>query len=80
MTDMFLWNVVLSGLVAVVGWFLKGALDSSKDTKEQLNNFRVEVAQQYAHKNDLRDLIKGINERFDRIENKIDRLMETKNG
>ena len=67
-------------LLGIVGWFLKGALDSSKDTKERLNDFRVEVAQQYTHKNDLRDIIVNINERFDRIEKKLDRIMETKNG
>jgi chromosome segregation ATPase len=78
--DMILWNVGLSALLAIVGWFLKGVIDSAKETKEQLTDFRVEVAQQYTHKNDLRDLIKSINERFDRIETKIDRLMENKNG
>jgi len=67
-------------LLGIVGWFLKGALDSAKDTKERLNDFRVEVAQQYTHKNDLRDIIVNINERFDRIEKKLDRIMETKNG
>ena len=67
-------------LLGIVGWFLKGALDASKDTKERLNDFRVEVAQQYTHKNDLRDIIVNINERFDRIEKKLDRIMETKNG
>ena len=76
--DMILWNVGLSALLAVVGWFLKGAIDSANETKQQLTDFRVEVAQQYTHKNDLRDLIKSINERFDRIETKIDRLMEAK--
>jgi hypothetical protein len=67
-------------LLAIIGWFLKGVIDSSKDTKDQLNNLRVEVAQQYTHKNDLRDIMVSINERFDRIEKKLDRLMETKNG
>lgn len=67
-------------LLAIVGWFLKGVIDSAKDTKDRLNDFRVEVAQQYTHKNDLRDIMVSINERFDRIEKKIDRLMETKNG
>ena len=66
--------------IGVIGWFLKGALDTAKDTKEQLNNFKVDVAHQYTHKNDLRDIIASINERFDRIEKKIDRLMEVKNG
>jgi len=67
-------------LLAVIGWFLKGVIDSSKDTKDHLNDFRVEVAQQYTHKNDLRDIMVSINERFDRIEKKIDRLMEVRNG
>jgi hypothetical protein len=63
-------------LLGVVGWFLKGVIDQSRDTKEKLNDFRVEVAQQYTHKNDLRDIMVSINERFDRIEKKLDRLME----
>ena len=67
-------------LLGIVGWFLKGALDSAKDTKERLNDFRVEVAQQYTHKNDLRDIMVSINERFDRIGKKLDRIMEVKNG
>lgn len=67
-------------LLAIIGWFLKGVIDSSKSTKERLNDFRVEVAQQYTHKNDLRDIMVSINERFDRIEKKLDRLMEAKNG
>ena len=65
-------------LLGVVGWFLKGVIDQSRDTKEKLNDFRVEVAQQYTHKNDLRDIMVSINERFDRIEKKLDRLMEGK--
>jgi len=71
---------VIYFLLGIVGWFLKGALDSAKDTKERLNDFRVEVAQQYTHKNDLRDIMVSINERFDRIEKKLDRIMEVKNG
>jgi hypothetical protein len=63
-------------LLGVIGWFLKGVIDQSRDTKEKLNDFRVEVAQQYTHKNDLRDIMVSINERFDRIEKKLDRLME----
>ena len=69
---------VIYFLLGIVGWFLKGALDSAKDTKERLNDFRVEVAQQYTHKNDLRDIMVNINERFDRIEKKLDRIMEGK--
>jgi hypothetical protein len=65
-------------LLGVVGWFLKGVIDESKATKDELNKFKVDVAHQYTHKNDLRDIMVSINERFDRIENKLDRLMEGK--
>ena len=65
-------------LLGAIGWFLKGVIDESKDTKDDLNKFKVEVAQHYTHKNDLRDIMVSINERFDRIENKLDRLMEGK--
>lgn len=63
-------------LLGVVGWFLKGVIDESKDTKKDFLDFKVEVAQHYTHKNDLRDIMVSINERFDRIEKKLDRLME----
>jgi len=64
--------------IGVVGWFLKGVIDESKDTKKDFVDFKVEVAQQYTHKNDRRDIMVSINERFDRIEKKLDRLMESK--
>jgi hypothetical protein len=64
--------------IGVVGWFLKGVIDESKDTKKDFVDFKIEVAQQYTHKNDLRDIMVSINERFDRIEKKLDRLMESK--
>jgi hypothetical protein len=64
--------------IGVVGWFLKGVIDESKDTKKDFVDFKIEVAQHYTHKNDLRDIMVSINERFDRIEKKLDRLMESK--
>jgi hypothetical protein len=72
--EMFLGFVYF--LLGILGWFLKGVIDESKDTKKDFVDFKVEVAQQYTHKNDLRDIMVSINERFDRIEKKLDRLME----
>lgn len=65
-------------LLGIIGWFLKGVIDSAKQTKDDLNQFKVDVAHTYTHKNDLRDVIKQINDRFDRIEQKLDRMMETR--
>ena len=63
-------------LLAVVGWFLKDALDSVKNTKDGLAAFKTEVAKEYVPRNDLREVQAEINRRFDRLEEKIDRLVE----
>ena len=61
---------------AVVGWFLKDALDSAKATKETLAAFKTEVAKEYVPRNDLRELQAEVGRRFDRLEEKLDRLVE----
>jgi hypothetical protein len=63
-------------LLGIVGWFLKGAIDTASATKEDLSNFKLLVAREYTHKNDLATVISQINERFDRLEHKLDRIME----
>lgn len=61
---------------AVVGWFLKDALDSAKATKDSLAAFKTEVAKEYVPRNDLKELQMEVGRRFDRLEEKLDRLVE----
>ena len=63
-------------LLGVVGWFLKDALDSVKATKESLADFKTEVAKEYVPRNDMKELTMEVNRRFDRLEEKLDRLVE----
>jgi len=63
-------------LLGIVGWFLKDALSSAKATKESLADFKTEVAKEYVPRNDLRELTSEVNRRFDRIEEKLDRIVE----
>ena len=65
---------------AVVGWFLKDALDSAKATKESLAEFKTEVAKEYVPRNDLKELQMEVGRRFDRLEEKLDRLVERQNA
>ena len=77
--DMTVPELLLSVLYlagAVVGWFLKDALDSAKSTKETLAAFKTEVAKEYVPRNDLRELQAEVGRRFDRLEEKLDRLVE----
>ena len=63
-------------LLGVVGWFLKDALDSAKATKESLADFKTEVAKEYVPRNDMKELTTEVNRRFDRLEEKLDRIVE----
>lgn len=63
-------------LFGIVGWFLKDALDSAKATKENLADFKTEVAKEYVPRNDLREVQVEMSRRFDRLEEKLDRLVE----
>jgi len=62
--------------VAVIGWFVKDAIDSAKATKDSLAAFKTEVAKEYVPRNDLRELQTEVSRRFDRVEEKLDRLVE----
>ena len=63
-------------LLGIAGWFLKDALDSAKTTKDSLANFKIEVAKEYVPRNDMKELTLEVNRRFDRLEEKIDRIVE----
>ena len=64
-------------LIAIVGWFLKDAIDSSKATKDSLADFKTEVAKEYVPRNDMKELSSEVNRRFDRLEEKLDRIVES---
>ena len=76
MTAVELFTGAAYFVLGIVGWFLKDALDSIKSTKENLAAFKTEVAKEYVPRNDLREVQMEMNRRFDRLEEKIDRLVE----
>lgn len=70
---------LLYAAVGVSGWFIKDAVDTVKATKDNLANFKTEVAKEYVPRNDLRELQQEVGRRFDRLEEKLDRLVERSN-
>ncbi len=70
-----LWNLVLTVLVAPLGWFLKGALDRTTRLEQILAETREEIAKTYATKQDVHNDINRLLDRFDRLEQKIDRAI-----
>jgi len=71
-----LWTAALTAGLGVIGWVLKSAVDEMQRLNILLNKTREEMAKDYVTKADSTAVMGQIVARFDRIEEKIDRLME----
>jgi len=76
--DMMLWNLGLSVVLALVGWVLKEKAMELSRLSILLNRTREEVARDYVTKNEVHADINRVLDRLDRLDAKIDRLMETR--
>ena len=71
-----LWNVGLTAAIGFVSWWAKTQHDEVKRVQILLNRTREEMAKEYVTKIDSSTVMSQIVAKFDRIEEKIDRLME----
>ena len=78
--DTTLWNAVLSLLVALLGWILKEKSAELQRVTILLNWTREELAKEYVTKAEVHADINRVLDRLDRLESKIDRLMENHNA
>jgi hypothetical protein len=76
--EMMVWNIVLSAIVAVMGFMLKGKFDELDRLGILLNRTREEVAREHITRAEVHRDMEKIMERFDaginRLEAKIDEL------
>ena len=74
--DMLVWNLVLSGVVAVIGYVMKEKSDELQRLNILLNKTREEVARDHVTRAEVRADAQLLLDRLDRLEQKIDRLVE----
>jgi len=70
--EMLIWNLVLSGFVAVIGFFLKEKSNEISRLNILLSKTREEHARDYVTKAEVHNDINRVLDRIDRLENKID--------
>lgn len=73
--EMMLWNVVLTLLVGVMGWVMNEKFQEVNRLGILLNKTREEVARDHMTRQEFRQDMQQILDRFDRLEQKIDRLV-----
>lgn len=74
------WNVVLSAIVGIMAFLIKGKFDELQRISILLNRTREEVARDHITRAEVKADLQAIREHFDdgfkRLEAKIDKLAE----
>jgi Tfp pilus assembly protein PilO len=71
----YLWNGVLTLGTMLMGIYIKSHSDSVKEHRDLIARTREEVREKYVHKNEMQVVVESLNSRFDRIEEKIDKII-----
>ena len=71
-----LWNLILSVFLALIGWLLHEKAGELKRVTILLNRTREEMAKEYVTKVEVHADINRVLDRLDRLDEKLDRLMQ----
>jgi hypothetical protein len=74
--DTFIWNMILTGVVTIIGYVMKEKSDEIQRIGILLNKTREEVARDHITRVEVRADSQMLLDRLDRLEQKIDRLVE----
>lgn len=72
---LMLWNLGLTLIMGVVGFFLKEKFNEIQRLNILLNRTREEVAGNNVTKAEMDKIVEHMDSRFNKLENKIDQLM-----
>jgi hypothetical protein len=76
MTEMMLWNTILSLLIGLLSWVLKDKSAELSRVTILLNRTREEVAKEYVTKVEVHADINRVMTRLEVLDAKLDRLIE----
>jgi len=76
--EMMVWNILLSAVVAVMGFLFKGKIDELDRLGILLNKTREEIAREHVTRSEMTTLVDKLGDRFDkafeRLEAKVDEM------
>ena len=78
--DNMVWNLLLSAGLGLLSWVLKDKADELSRITILLNRTREEIAKEYVTKVEVHADINRVLDRLDRLDEKLDRLMEKRHA
>lgn len=73
-----LWSAVLTAILGLVSWIVRGSYTEVQRIQILLNRTREEMAREYITKAEVHHDINRVLDRLDRLDEKLDRLVERK--
>lgn len=81
--DMMMWNIVLSAILGLVGWFATNIHKEQhrlsvllNKTREEIVQCQLNIAEKYARKDETTANFERIVDRLDALDAKLDRFLE----
>jgi hypothetical protein len=74
--EMLVWNIVLSAVVAVMGFLLKGKIDELDRLGILLNKTREEVAREHVTRAEMNVMVDKLGDRFDKAFERLEAKVE----
>ena len=74
------WNAGLTVVIAIIGFFVKEKFNKIDSLEKLLNRTREEVARDYVTNSEVQRITDHIDQRFNKLEEKIDRLIHGTNN
>lgn len=70
------WSGLLTVFISVLGYVMNEKFSKLKDLEDKLTATRVEVAREHITREEVTRITDHIDQRFNKLEEKIDRLIE----
>jgi ubiquinone biosynthesis protein UbiJ len=74
--ETMIWNIILSAGLGLLSWVLRDKAEELARITILLNRTREEIAKEYVTKVEVHADINRVLDRLDRLDEKLDRLME----
>lgn len=71
-----IWNLILSVAAGTIVWWIRGINVKIDELYSLINKTRESIAREYALKIEVEKDIQKILDRFDRLENKLDKIID----
>lgn len=76
--EMMVWNIILSAVVAIMGFFLKGRMDELERLGILLNRTREEIARDHITRAEMNTVVERLGDRFDRAIERLEAKLDSK--